>query len=377
MRIVLTGSGSGGHFYPLIAIAEAIITRSREQKLLAPELCLMAPDAYDPDALARHGISYQYVPAGKMRRYASFANIADMVRTLLGSLVALWKLFKLYPDVIMSKGSYTSVPIILAAIFLRIPIVIHESDAQPGRANKLAARFARAIAVTYDTESPYFPAQKTLRTGIPTRGRLLKPAASDPYAELGITPAGRPLIFVLGGSQGAERINDLIATSLDLLLSHYTILHQTGEAHAAIVTETAHALTKQKENLLRYHVRGFLDVDAMSAALRACALVISRAGSGSINEIALSGKPSILIPIPEEISHDQRLNAYTYARTGAAIVMEEKNLTPHLLVAEIDRIMGDQALALRMSEAARAFAPSDAAEKIASILLDICLEHER
>jgi UDP-N-acetylglucosamine--N-acetylmuramyl-(pentapeptide) pyrophosphoryl-undecaprenol N-acetylglucosamine transferase len=143
------------------------------------------------------------------------------------------------------------------------------------------------------------------------------------------------------------------------------------------VTETAHALVKQKEYLDRYHVRGFLDVDTLGAALRAASLVVSRAGSGSIYEIAAAGKASILIPIPEEISHDQRVNAYAYARTGAAVVMEEKNLTPHLLVAEITRIMGDQALLLRMTEAARTFAPSDAAKKIASILTDIGLEHER
>jgi len=115
----------------------------------------------------------------------------------------------------------------------------------------------------------------------------------------------------------------------------------------------------------------------ITAALRAAALVISRAGSGSIYEIALTGKASILIPIPEEISHDQRLNAYAYARTGAAVVMEEKNLTPHLLTAEITRIMGDQALRMHMEAAARAFAPTDAAKQIASILTAIGLSHER
>ncbi|MBI4086632.1 UDP-N-acetylglucosamine--N-acetylmuramyl-(pentapeptide) pyrophosphoryl-undecaprenol N-acetylglucosamine transferase [Candidatus Kaiserbacteria bacterium] len=378
MRIVLTGSGSGGHFYPLIAIAEALIIHARDQKLLLPELYLMGPEPYDPEALMRHGISFQYVPAGKMRRYFSWKNFTDTARTLAGVCVATWKLFTLYPDVVVSKGSYTSVPVILAAIFLRIPIVIHESDAQPGRANKLVARFARTIAVTYAGDNKYFPAHKVVRTGIPTRSHLLTPGAGDPYEQLQFDAhRDLPLILVLGGSQGAERINDLIATSLDVLLSKYVILHQTGESHATIVTETAQALTKEKSYLNRYHVRGFLDVTTLAAALRAAALVISRAGSGSINEIALAGKPSILIPIPEEISHDQRLNAYTYARTGAAIVMEEKNLTPHLLAAEISRIIGDQAIRLRMQEAARAFAPVDAAKKIAEILIEIGLEHER
>lgn len=379
MRIVLTGSGTGGHFYPLVAIAEALIEQTREQKLLLPELYLMGPDPYDRGALLQYGIVHAYVPAGKMRRYFSFKNFTDVAKTVCGIFVAIWKLFVIYPDAVMSKGSYTSVPVVIAAILLRIPIIVHESDARPGRANKLAARFAQTIAISYENASEddvsYFPPLKTVRTGIPIRSRLLKPSTADPYAQLRITPQN-PLILVLGGSQGAERINDLIITSLDELLPAYTILHQTGEHHAQVVTETAHALVKQKEHLDRYHARGFLDVDTLGAALRAAALVISRAGSGSIYEIAQSGKPSILIPIPEEISHDQRLNAYAYARTGAAVVMEEKNLTPHLLIAEIARIMGDQALRLRMSEAARAFAPADAAKKIASILIAIGLAHE-
>jgi UDP-N-acetylglucosamine--N-acetylmuramyl-(pentapeptide) pyrophosphoryl-undecaprenol N-acetylglucosamine transferase len=379
MRIVLTGSGSGGHFYPLVAIAEAFLEEAQEQKLLLPELYLMGPEPYDREALFSYGISFAYVPAGKIRRYFSFKNITDIVKTVGGIFVALWKLTVIYPDAVMSKGSYTSVPVVIAAALLRIPVVIHESDVRPGRANKLAARFAHTICVSYKNSAEFFPGRasdKIIRTGIPVRSHLLTSATEDPYEQLHITPQG-PLIVVLGGSQGAERINDLIVTSLDELLPTYSIFHQTGEQQTQVVTETAHALVKQKEYLDRYHARGFLDVDTLAAALRAAALVISRAGSGSIYEIALTGKASILIPIPEEISHDQRLNAYAYARTGAAAVMEEKNLTPHLLTAEITRIMGNQALRMGMEAAARMFAPKNAARQIASLLTDIGLSHER
>lgn len=382
MRIVLTGSGSGGHFYPLIAIAEALVAEARKGKRLMPDLYLMGPDPYDKGMLFTYAITHHYVPAGKMRRYFSLRNVTDLCKTLFGVFVAIGKLFVIYPDVVMSKGSYTSVPVVVAAALLRIPIIIHESDVRPGRANKVFARFAHTIAVSYENSAAFFPSRKAntiVRTGVPTRTPLLKPSAENPYEQLRITPPSPEggLILVLGGSQGAERINDLIATSLDVLLASHTILHQAGEQHATVVLETARALTKQKEYLERYHVRGFLDVDTLNTALWTAALVISRAGSGSIYEIALHGKPSILIPIPEMISHDQRLNAYTYARTGAAVVMEEKNLTPHLLAAEVKRIMGDHALREKMQEAAQAFAPRDAAQKLASILLSIGLEHER
>ena len=142
MRIVFVGGGSGGHFYPLMAIAEAI----REQDRAAnrdTELYYLGPDVFNEDRLASLQIRFVRVPAGKLRRYRSIQNYFDLFKTAIGIVVAFFKLLKLYPDVVMSKGGFTSVPTVIAASLLRIPIVIHESDAVPGRANKLAARFAR------------------------------------------------------------------------------------------------------------------------------------------------------------------------------------------------------------------------------------------
>lgn len=375
MRIVFTGSGSGGHFYPLIAIAGALRIAAANAKERAPEFFLLAPTEYDAGALFAHEITFVRVPAGKVRRYFSFRNFLDAFKTLWGIFVAIWQLFRLYPDAVMSKGSYTSTPVVIAAWLLRIPVVVHESDVRPGRANKLASWFAHTIATSYEGSAAYFPPARTVRTGMPVRRELLSPYPGNAAEHLGIAPH-RPLILVLGGSQGAERVNDLIITALDELLPTYTIVHQTGEQNAQLVTETAHALTEHKDLLAHYHVRGFLDSESMAAAFSAASLVISRAGSGTIYEIALSGKPAILIPIPEEISHDQRINAYEYARAGGASVMEEANLTPNLLVAEVTRIMGDQALQLTMQEAARGFAPRDAAEKVGEVLRGIAQAHE-
>ncbi len=374
MRIVFTGSGSGGHFYPLIAVAEAVHDLSRQERLIVPELYHLGPDPYDSGSLFAQNIRHIHVPAGKLRRYFSFRNFTDTLKTAAGILVAFVRLLLLYPDVVFSKGSYTSMPVVIAAWLLRIPIVIHESDVRPGRANAFAARLAKTIAVSYEESLQYFPAAKTVRTGIPVRKRLLESTPENAAERLGVT-AQEPLILVLGGSQGAERVNNLIVTALDELLEHYAILHQTGERQAQVVLETARALTKQQEFIDRYYVRGFFDAATLKEALTRAALVISRAGSGSIYEIALHGKPSILIPIPEEISHDQRMNAYAYARSGAASVMEEENLTPHLLAAEVNRIMNDPSARQRMEEAAIQFAPRDAAASIATMLLTIALGH--
>ncbi len=370
-RVVLVGGGTGGHFYPLMAVAERLTEARAAGRSLS--LYYFGPDQYNAAELEQNGISFVRIPAGKRRKYFSPLNLIDPFKTLYGMVVAVFQLYRIYPDVVFSKGGFTSVPVVLAAWLLRIPIMIHESDSKPGSANKLAARFARYIAIAYDEVAGYFPAGKVAQVGIPIRRSFMTPH-ERPLAMLGLLE-DRPLVFVTGGSLGAQRINNLILETLDELLPYYTILHQTGPANETEVRKTAVELIGDQNLLARYFAKGTLTGNEMHYALNAAAVVISRAGAGSIFEIAHNGKPSIIIPIPEDISHDQRTNAYAYARTGAASVLEEGNLTDGLLTAEITRIMGDSALYSQMSTAAKAFARHDAAEVIANTLLEIADEH--
>jgi UDP-N-acetylglucosamine--N-acetylmuramyl-(pentapeptide) pyrophosphoryl-undecaprenol N-acetylglucosamine transferase len=368
MRVLFVGGGSGGHFYPLIATAEVIRERAPSTKLF-----YIGPEPYNQAVLDANNITFMYCPAGKVRRYFSLLNLLDIFKTFAGLIVALIKLYTLYPDVIFSKGSYASVPILLAARWYRIPVVIHESDSRPGRANILARTFARYIGIAYADVAAMFPKDKTVLVGIPLR-KSVTTKITDPYALLGI-PNDLPLIYVTGGSLGSERINNMILNSLKDLLPQYRIFHQTGTPHADTVTQTAQALITDQNLLSRYYVQGTIPADAVSALLEASALIITRAGSTTLFEIALHSKPAIIIPIPEEISHDQRSNAYSYAQYGAATVLEEGNLTPHLLSAEIQSIMGDTDRYNRMSNAAKALAAPDAASTMADILIAICDEH--
>lgn len=367
-RIGLVGGGTGGHFYPLMAVAESLRERSGDC-----ELIYYGPSPFSKEALAAHNIRYRYVTAGKRRRYRSFANVLDTFRIIFGFFQACVKLFRDYPDVIVSKGGYTSIPIVFAAAWYRIPVVIHESDAVPGRANSLAKRVARYIAISYDDAAKFFPEKKTALIGIPIRKAFFTPHP-NPHATLGIT-ADKPVIFITGGSLGAERINTLVLDSLDELLPHYTIIHQAGAEHEASVRETALARGLEPKLMERYFVLGHVSADIMAAAQEAAALIISRAGSTSIFEIALKGKPSIIIPIPETVSHDQRTNAYAYSRSGAASVIEEHNLTDGLLTAEINRIMGDERVYQAMASAAAQFTNTEAAGKLADVTLGIAAEH--
>lgn len=368
MRIGFVGGGTGGHFYPLIAVAEELQSHNE-----VPEMYYFGPSPYNKELLATHNITYIYCPAGKLRRYFSLQNVLDLFRSFFGIFVAVWKLFLVYPDVIFSKGGYTSVPILLAARFLRIPVVIHESDSVPGRANKLAAPFAKYIAIAYDDVARFFPAEKTALVGIPLRKEILA-IDPDPFTKLGI-PSDKPLIYITGGSLGAERINNIVIRSLPYLLPNFRIFHQTGPDNVKELQLTAQTLLADSPLQDNYYIQGTLQGSVVSLLLDAAAVVVTRAGSTTLFEIAQHGKPAVVIPIPEEVSHDQRTNAYAYARSGAATVIEEHNLTEHLLTQEIQSIINTPDRNRTMSEAAKNFAVPDAAQKIAELLIQIGTEH--
>ena len=205
---MLVGGGSGGHFYPLMATAEAL--RAREAELGTDiRMYYIGPEIFDEPALGKLSISYVHCPAGKMRRYFSIQNFTDFFRNIYGFFVALYQLFSLYPDVVFSKGSHTSVPVVLAAFVLQIPIVIHESDAKPGRANMFARRFARYIGISYPEAAKFFEAKKTSLVGIPLRKAFYEEPNTKCLREQKIIP-GDPYIMFVTGSLGAERLNNFV-----------------------------------------------------------------------------------------------------------------------------------------------------------------------
>jgi UDP-N-acetylglucosamine--N-acetylmuramyl-(pentapeptide) pyrophosphoryl-undecaprenol N-acetylglucosamine transferase len=375
MKILFTGGGSGGHFYPIIAIAEAINEVSRERKLIEPQLYYAAPDPYDRELLVANNITFVQTSAGKIRRYFSILNFFDLFKTGWGTLKAITRIFFIYPDVVLGTGGYASFPTLLAARLFKIPVVIYATDVEPSRVNVWAKKFATKIAVSFPEAAKFFPPEKTAFTGNPIRKAILTPAREGGHEFLKLKPE-IPTILVLGGSQGAETINDVVLAGLPELLEKYQVVHQTGRANVDEViarSKIALGLSPLGE---RYKAFGYLNDLALRMTAGATTIVISRAGAGSIFEIASWGLPSILIPIPESLSHDQTQNAFSYARSGAAVVIEQNNLTPRLLMSEVDRITSDPQLMQKMKEAARGFGRPDAAKVIANALLDITLSHE-
>jgi UDP-N-acetylglucosamine--N-acetylmuramyl-(pentapeptide) pyrophosphoryl-undecaprenol N-acetylglucosamine transferase len=378
MKIVFTGGGTGGHFYPIIAIAEAVRISARERDAIDPLLYFISTKPFDAEALFANNIAFIACPAGKMRRYFSLMNITDLFVTAWGTLRCFFILFRIYPDVVFSKGGYASVPTVLAAHFLRIPIIIHESDAKPGRANVLASRYAYRIGVAFDSVAEYLPLKarpKVARVGIPVRAALAHPAVEGAKELLGLD-ADKPTVLILGGSLGSKRINDMVIGGLGDLIESMNIIHQTGKDNFKDVQAESSVILHNNPHANRYHSFPYLSADSLRQAASAADIIVSRAGSSTINEISLWGKPAILIPIPESVSHDQRTNAYAYARTGAAVVLEEENMTPHVLVSEIHRILTTGDLAKDMSSKGATFANPNSARTIAEELIAIGLSHD-
>lgn len=375
MKILFTGGATGGHFYPIIAVADEVNRIAQEQKLLKIDLYYMASKPYDERALFERDIIFKQVPAGKIRAYFSFLNFFDLFKTAIGILKATLFLYSIFPDVIFGKGGFDSFPALFAARIFGIPVIIHESDSIPGKVNRWAAKFARRIAISFPDAAEYFPAEKLAYTGNPVRRDLFHLQREGAHEFLNLEK-DVPVIFFLGGSQGARVINEHVLDALPQLVEKYQVIHQTGKSNEKEVKDLASVILEKNPLAGRYKPFGYLNDLALKMSAGAADIIVSRGGS-TIFEIALWGVPSIIIPIDEEVSHDQRSNAYAYARSGAAVVIEEKNLSTTVLVSEINRILSNQKERERMQAGAKAFTKPDAATVIAQELIAIALEHEK
>lgn len=371
LRIGLTGGGSGGHVYPLIAVSEALEKISNQNGSFV-ELYYFGPSDQYGALMSAAGARMRSIASSKIRRYFSLANLIDIPKFFIGILQALWKLFWVMPDVLFSKGGPGALPVVFVAWFYRIPVIIHESDAAPGTTNLISAKFAQRVAVSFDRSSNYFDPRKTAVTGNPLRADLSAIDADKTTAkqQLGFDPS-KPLILVLGGSQGSKRINEFILTVLGNLLNLTQVMHQTGTTnYMETVNLSKAALSEAGPSALQYKPVAYLEKE-LRLALAAADLVVARAGSGTIFEIAANKKPSILIPLMEAANDHQRINAYEFSAKGAAVVIEEPNLLPEVFIGQVSNLLQNTETLDRMSVAAGEFAKLQAAEEIAKEIISL------
>ena len=366
MKILLTGGGTGGHTMPLVAVG-------RELRRLHPAgdlvLHYMGPNNSDSRFLfGQEGIKSHSILGGKIRRYFSVKNISDAVFNIPISFVqSFFLLLFIRPQLIFSKGGTGALPVTWCARILRIPVFIHESDIVPGRSNKIAYGWAKKTFISFE-KTEYFDLNKTTAVGVPIKKELLEGTDEGAKEILDITFT-KPVVMFYGGSQGAQPLNEFVLEILGQLLQSYEVIHITGKNNFKAVQMESQVVLP-KELAPYYHVHESLNETQLKHAYKAASLIVSRAGASSIFEIAACGKPSILIPLPTAAGDHQSKNAYQYSASGAAIIIEQGNLTPNFFISEINSIVLNPNKLQQMEQAALQFAKPLAAKAVAREILE-------
>lgn len=377
MKIVLTGGGTGGHFYPIIAVAEELRRMQKEEGIAEMKLTFVSSEIYNKKELDRLSIDFKSIKSGKLRTYPSIQTFFDIFRTIGGCIHAFIYMLYTYPDIVFGKGGHASFPTILAARLLRIPVVVHESDSVPGRVNVWAGKFAQKVFLAFPDSLKYFPEERSSIVGRPIPKEIINPQQAVGAKEfLHIHDESIPIILILGGSQGSDVINSVIIETVSKLVDKYYVIHQTGKDHIDAVKITADQVLSDSENARRYLPFDYFDLEGMKRVAYLADLVISRAGS-TLFEIAAWGKPSILVPYTYAHGNHQHHNAFAYARTGACRVIEEENFSPGLLLMEIDNILGNPEVKEEMIKSAKEFHKPGSSGEIAEFLLKIGISHEK
>jgi UDP-N-acetylglucosamine--N-acetylmuramyl-(pentapeptide) pyrophosphoryl-undecaprenol N-acetylglucosamine transferase len=311
VRVLLAGGGSGGSSTPVIAVAQEL-ARRRDCRFLY----VGTDTGPERQLVAMLGIPFRTVQTGKLRRYLSVQNFVDLFRLPVGFLQSLGIVRSFRPHVAFAAGGFAAVPPLLAAGLLGVPTVIHQQDVEPGLANRILAPFASVITVTFGSSVPHFPRHKTRVTGNPARAEILSGSRERAMQCFAFQP-DRPVLLATGGGTGALGLNRLMAQAAALLPATYQIIHITGTGKAVPAPDAAPG----------YRQVEFL-VEEMGDVLAAADLIVSRAGLSALTELSVLGKPSILIPMPD--SH-QNANARVFGDKGAALVLQERETTPHHL----------------------------------------------
>jgi UDP-N-acetylglucosamine--N-acetylmuramyl-(pentapeptide) pyrophosphoryl-undecaprenol N-acetylglucosamine transferase len=362
MKIVFTGGGTAGHIFPIIAVIRELRKAHPGQNF---EFYYIGPrDQFIKSLLSQESVVVKTIIAGKIRRYFSFQNIIDIFKIPVGFVQAFIHVFTISPDMIFSKGGYGSMPAVIAGWLLWAPIFLHESDISPGLANRIASRMAMEIFTAFPAEKvEYFPRRKLISVGNPLRAEILEGTAEQGIKIFNLTRE-KPVILILGGSQGAQQINDVVLAILPALLESFEVIHQTGQANFSDIQKEIGVILS--DDLKKYyHPAPFLHDNELPHAYQSADLIISRAGAGSIFEIAAVGKPSVLVPIHQSAQDHQMKNAYTYAEKGAAIIMGEENFKPHFLLERLKFLFSQPEKLQEMSIKAKEFSKPQAARIIA------------
>lgn len=387
LRILVTGGGTGGHVSPALATVRELFQISQAPGSDWQPLFryIGSKHGIEKRLAQEAGLDFVGVETGKLRRafklrdYFSRANILDALRVPVGVMQSLIQVFRFRPHVVLSTGGYVCVPPVLAAWLLRVPIVTHEQTVQIGLANRIAARFATRIALSFEGAAAELPPrlrQKAFVSGNPVRAAIFDGQPERALAFCGFDPADNalPTLYVTGGAQGARIINRAIEETLPELLQICRIVHQCGQQPAddeqdydRLSTQAAKlpSTLRRRYFLTRFVGAEIADIFALAA------LVVSRSGAGTVTEVSALGKPALFVPLIPTGGDEQTKNAQRSQQAGAAVIISQKELTGVSLLGELSTLLADPARLAEMGRAALTLARPQAAHDLALAVLAI------
>lgn len=375
-RLIVTGGGTGGHTYPALTAIRTLRARLADEGRALEVLWVGTGDSLEERVATGEAIPFRAVATGKVRRSAnplmlfSPANLRDMARVPLGVLQARRVVADFRPDVVLATGGYVAVPLGLAAKANRRPLVVHEQTVRLGLANRVLARVATAFAVSSESTLPLLPRRARASasvTGNPVRPEVLAGRADKAVEALGLGGFDRalPTVYVTGGAQGSQQINDVVVTVLPWLLTQANVIHQCGPGNFASLRSTAALLPRELAG--RYLLTPYVSAE-LPDVLALADVVVSRSGAGTLAELTALGKPSVLVPLASSAGNEQVHNAQHLADAGAAVALVH-TVTPDTLSGAVAPLLADPARRAAMAEAARAHGRPDAAERLVDALL--------
>lgn len=358
MRLAITGGGTGGHVFPALEVA--LLAREEGAEITY----LGSYRGQEGSACQKLGIpflGFSSAPLTSLRKPGGWKNLYQLLRARVRVRPAL---VKLKPDVVFSTGGYSAGPVVSAARSLGIPYVIHAGDSVPSRTSTLFSNKAYAVAVTFAAAEKWFPSQRVVRTGQPMRKELRQAANARHTKDL------LPLIFVSGGSQGAQALNEAVLGTAQRMVgraAHW--LHATGRAHFEAVFHTYEKLGLKDD----YEPRSFMEADAMAEAYGRATLFIGRAGVGTLSEAAAFRLPGIFVPLPHAYANHQFHNAKEFEAMGAATILHQGQLAPATLESEIIRWLDDESGRETAAAALAEWDVPDASQRVLTLVTEAAM----
>ena len=357
MKLLLTGGGTGGHIYPAVALAKAALERSETTNVMYVGSKVGMESTIVPEL----GIDFTGITTRKLRKVVSLDTIAVLFSLMKGYREAKVVIKNWQPDVAIGTGGYVAAATILAAVRSGIPTVILGPDAAPGRTNLWLSRYVKRVCLWLGDVEGSFPDGKTIVTGVPVRGEIVSQLSiGDSRVSFGLKPDDFT-VLVIGGSQGAQRLNELITESLVALPSGAQILHQTG------VKNIDQIVARKIESKARHIPIGYLDAIQTPLAYKSADMIICRSGVSTLAESALNGLPMFMVPLPTAYADHQTLNALSVARAGAGKLLRQVDLTGQIIADQIKNMQSDKLLRDNYAKKSLALSRPKAAHDILDI----------